>query len=67
MPSENLLCGQESFQKTQESGRSNLPCNFAGEFGGEQFLNEKREESLESFSAFRGKAARRLSETTRIV
>jgi hypothetical protein len=29
-----------------------LPCSFAGEVGKEQFLNEKREESFSSFSAF---------------
>jgi hypothetical protein len=50
---EDYLKQQESFQKTQESGRSNLPCSFAGEVGSEQFLNEKREESLSSFSALR--------------
>ena len=44
-------------QKTQESGRSNLPGIFTGEVGNAQFLNGKREESFSSFSGAVASAA----------
>ena len=51
--SQKIVCKNKNHFKDAGSGRSNLPCSFVGEVGSEQFLNEKREESLSSFSALR--------------